>query len=76
MSHTMWIPGDEDEPKVAVIGNSDFSGDMKINWVEGDGDKNEVFREIKIPGEVLQRVAKFMAKRDLEERLMKFLEEV
>lgn len=76
MSHTMWIPGKEDEPKLNIVGNSDFSGDFIVQWLEGDVEGHEAFKSLVIPGEVLQRIAKFLNKKELEERLIKFLEEI
>jgi hypothetical protein len=72
----MHVPGEENEPKLMLVGNSDLSGDVRILWVEGDTDRHEVYKEVEIPSELLIRIAKFLNKRDLEERLIKFLEEV
>lgn len=75
MSHSMMIHDEEGRPKITLVGNPDLSGDMVVMWVEGDVEGHEMVHTLEVPGEVLQRIAKFLNKRDLEQRLMKFLEE-
>lgn len=76
MSHTRVIHNHDGKIKVCIIGNQDYSGDMRLQWVEGDVEGHEVVKEVIIPGEVLEMVSKHTATARLKERLQAILEEL